>query len=193
MTDELPPDAPPPAPPTWTGRMVFRQLAAVYVRKDSGADRGTAQRGPVGRVLAAAKFATGGGRVPRVHAAVPPGVTFADAERPAGPWGAAADALLTRYYRLKLESLQFCGPTNFGLAFWDGVESLAMTFPVIQWFARLQAAGGVPRADALTAAVRTVDDNFGFNVLLGRGRQSFALNLVRLRGELPKLVAWYGR
>jgi len=41
--------------------------------------------------------------------------------------------------------------------------------------------------------VRIVDDNFGFNPLLGRGRQKFALGLLGKRGELPKLVAWYGK
>ena len=38
-----------------------------------------------------------------------------------------------------------------------------------------------------------VDDNFGFNKLLGLGRQKFALRLLANRGELPRLVAWYGR
>ena len=42
-------------------------------------------------------------------------------------------------------------------------------------------------------AVRMVDDNFGFNKLLGSARQKFALRLLGSRGELPRLVAWYGK
>ena len=42
-------------------------------------------------------------------------------------------------------------------------------------------------------AVRVVDDNFGFNKLLGSARQRFALRLLASRGELTKLVAWYGK
>jgi lysine-N-methylase len=38
-----------------------------------------------------------------------------------------------------------------------------------------------------------VDDNFGFNKLLGLGRQKFALKLLAGRGELARLIAWYGR
>src|SRR5207253_13572 len=130
--------------------------------------------------------------VPKLHARIPE-VTFEQAEQPAGPLSKDADALLTRYYRLKVESLQFCGPTNFDLPVWDGLESLAVTFPAVMWLGRVFAAGGTPRDEAVTLALRTVDDNFGFNRLLGMGRQKFALKLLSQRGELPKLVAWYGR
>jgi lysine-N-methylase len=40
--------------------------------------------------------------------------------------------------------------------------------------------------------VRVTDDNFGFNRLLGMGRQKFALRLLSARDDLPRLVAWYG-
>ena len=44
----------------------------------------------------------------------------------------------------------------------------------------------------MTLAVRIVDDNFGFNPLLGQpGRSS--RSGARLEGELPRLVAWYGK
>jgi len=42
-------------------------------------------------------------------------------------------------------------------------------------------------------ALRIVDDNFGYNTLLGRSRQKRALRLLAGRGELPKLIAWYAR
>jgi lysine-N-methylase len=139
------------------------------------------------------KFARGKGRVPKLHALIPDDVTFAAAEQAAGPLGPESDALLTRYYQLKVESLQFCGPTNFDLPFWDGLESLALTFPAILWLARVLTAGGRPRDDAVRQAVRIVDDNFGFNKLLGQTRQKVALRLLAKNGELSKLVAWYGR
>jgi lysine-N-methylase len=192
MAEEVPPSAADVPPPSWTGRSVFRPMVALYVRKDSGPEKGTAQRGPISRVLAAMKFARGKGRIPKLHAMIPD-VTFAAAEQPAGPLGPESDALLTRYYQLKVESLQFCGPTNFDLSLWDGLESLALTFPAILWLARVLAAGGRPRDDAVRQAVRVVDDNFGFNKLLGQTRQKVALRLLAKNGELAKLVAWYGR
>ena len=181
--DELP-------PPGWSGRVVFRQVVAVYSRKDHGAEKGTAQRGPAGRILAAMAFARGSGRIPKLNAMLPD-VSFSQAETPAGPLSPASDALLTRYYHMKVESLQFCGPTNFDMNFWDGLESLAMTFPSIMWLSR--AFHHLNRDEAVERALRHVDDNFGYNKLLGLGRQKFALRLLASRGELTKLVAWYGR
>jgi lysine-N-methylase len=192
VAEDTPPSARDVLRPGWAGRVVFRQLAAVYTRKDHGAEKGTAQRTPAGRVLAAMRFARGAGRVPQVNALIPD-VPFAAAEEPAGPLPGESDALLTRYYRMKVESLQFCGPTNFGVPFWDGLESLALTFPAVMWLSRVLAAGGTARAAAVERAVRVVDDNFGFNKLLGLGRQKLALRLLAARGELPRIVAWYGR
>src|SRR5207302_3058665 len=119
-------------------------MVALYARKDSGAEKGSAQRGPLSRVRAAMRFALGKGPVPKVHALIPD-ATFGTGEQPTGPLSPAADSLLTRYYRLKVESLQFCGPTNFNLAFWDGLEALALTFPAILWLSRILVGGGMAR------------------------------------------------
>jgi len=178
--------------PGWVGRIVFRQMAAVYSRKDHGLEKGTAQRGPLGRVLAAARFALGRGRIPPVNSLIG-AIGFAAVEEPAGPLPADADAALTRYYQMKVESLQFRGATNFDLPFWDGLESLAMTFPAIAWLGRVFSSGGLSREESLIRALRMVDDNFGFNKLLGLSRQKFALKLLAARGELTRLIAWYGR
>lgn len=178
--------------PGRAGRLVFRQVLAVYARKDHGAERGTAQRSALGRVAAAVRFARGSGVVPKLHARLPD-VPFSAGEEPFGPLPEECDAQLTRYFRLKVQSIQFCGPTNFGVPFWEGLRSLALTFPVAMWLARVFAAGGESRPAAVERAVRVTDDNFGFNRLLGMGRQKFALRLLAARDDLPRLAAWYGR
>ena len=179
--------------PGWTGRTVFRQLVAVYGRKDHGTEKGTALAGPISRFASAVKFATGRGRVPKLHAALPDAAAFAASDVPLGPLSDLATLLLSRWHRVKVESLQFCGPTNFGLGVWEGLESLALTYPVAMWLARVLVAGGQAPDAAVTRAVRMVDDNFGFNPLLGSVRQKFALRLLANRGDLPRLVAWYGQ
>jgi lysine-N-methylase len=192
--DETPADPASAGRPGWAGRVVFRQVVALYARKDVGFRRGEmASRGALGRAAAAWRFATGRGRLPRVHSLIPEGTTFADGELPAGPLPAEAEALLTRYYRTKLDSLQFCGRPNFDLPFWDGFDALVLTFPAVMWLARVLSAGGRPRAEAVRLAVQVVDDNFGFNPLLGTGKQKWAVRTLGLKGELPRLVAWYGR
>jgi lysine-N-methylase len=190
--DELPAGPEDVPPPGWVGKTVFRPIVALYARKDTGPDRGSAQAGPIGRLFSAMEFARGKGYVPRVHAAIP-NAKFADAEEPLGKLSDKAVSLLARWARVKVESGNFCGPTNFRLGVWDGLESLATTFPAALWLARILAVGGRPIDDAITLAVRIVDDNFGFNKLLGNARQKFALRLLATRGELSKLIAWYGR
>jgi lysine-N-methylase len=120
-----------------------------------------------------------------------PETTFADLERPAGPLPAATETMLTRYYRVKCESMHFFGPTNFRLPYLDGLESLLLTFPVIMWLAR--AFTDRSRDDAVLLAMRIVDDNFGYNKLLGLSRQRLSTRIMAARGEMAKLIAWYSR
>ncbi len=190
--DETPPRGEDLPPPGWVGRMVFRPLIALYSRKDTGPDRGVAQSSFQGRFFSGVQFARGSGNIPRVHAAIPD-ATFADGDKPLGSLSERSAALLTRWARVKVESGQFCGPTNFGLGVWDGLETLAAAFAAAMWLTRILSAAGRPVDDALMQAVQIVDDNFGFNKLLGSARQKFALRLLATRGELPRLVAWYGR
>lgn len=192
-TDEEPKTAAEVAKPGWAGRTVFRQLVAVYARKDHGAEKGAALGGPVRRFWSAVRFASGRGRVPKLHAALPDSATFAHADAPLGALSDNAVSLLVRWQRIKVESLQFCGPTNFGLSVWEGLESLALTFPVAMWLSRVLVAGGLTADAAVNRAVRMTDDNFGFNPLLGSVRQKFALRVLATRGDLPRLIAWYGR
>jgi lysine-N-methylase len=41
--------------------------------------------------------------------------------------------------------------------------------------------------------MQILDHNFGFNPLLGAGRQSWALQTLADKGELERLIAWYSR
>ncbi|MFO0809441.1 MAG: YkgJ family cysteine cluster protein [Gemmataceae bacterium] len=176
--------------PSWIGRILFRQAAALYARRDTGPRAGVSSRGRVALLRAAIRFARGRGSVPRVHGLLPD-TTFEKLEDPAGPMSSVSEDMLGRYYRVKVESHQFFGPTNFGASYWDGLESLLLTFPVISWLSR--AFTDRSRDAAYHMAVRIVDDNFGHNRLLGMQRQRFATRILASRGELAKLIAWYGR
>ena len=193
VAEDVPLDPPGVAPPSWLGRTVFRQVLAIYSRKDAGTHAGVSSRSRGTRLRAAWRFAVGRGPVPKLHGQIPAGATFEVAELPQA-LTAEGDALLTRFYRLKLESLQFCGPTNFGRPFWAGLDSLVLTYPVIRWLGRVFAAGGTRTPDeALRLAVQAVDDSYGFNPMLGGRRQAWGVRTLAERGELAKLVAWYGR
>jgi lysine-N-methylase len=177
-------------PPGWVGRVLFRQLAALYGRKDRGEQRGLAGQGRLALLHAGYRFAVGRGPVPRLNARIGR-VTFEEVDAPTGPLPPGAEEALERYYLLKLTSLQFCGPTNFRRAFWAGLESLILTYPVIVWLSR--AMRPEPIDQAIVHSLGVVDDHFGFNPVLRRGRYQLAHNIIAAQGELPRLIAWYSR
>ena len=73
--------------------------------------------------------------------------------------------LLERYYVVKLNSLQFCGPPNFDLPLWAGLESLVLTLPMILWLRR--AFTDLSPVEAVQQAIQLVDDHFGGDPMLG--------------------------
>jgi lysine-N-methylase len=176
--------------PGWIGRLLFRQAAALFTRKDHGPNRGLSARGRLALLGAAWRFTRGSGPVPRMHRKVGE-TTFEEAEAPRGPLPPAAEEVLERYYVLKVGSLQFCGAASFGLPFWEGLEVLALTFPVILWVARTQRDR--PREQAITEALTIVDDHVGFNRVLASFRQRLSFRILSRSGELSRLIAWYSR
>src|SRR5262249_49152433 len=158
--------------------------------KDQGRKQGISRHGRLGLLLAAGRFAWGGGPVPKLNALLPD-ATFEQAERPAGPLPADAEKLLERYYTVKIESMQFCGSTYFNVGFWEGVEALAVTYPVTMWLRRVFC--NLPPVEAVQRALIVVDDHYGFNRVLGSLRQRFSFRLLARRGDLDRLVARYSR
>jgi lysine-N-methylase len=62
---------------------------------------------------------------------------------------------------------------------------------LILWLIRLHR--DVAPAEAATRALTIVDDNFGYNPLLGTLRLRLGLQTLARRGELARLIAWYSR
>jgi lysine-N-methylase len=189
LDEEVPEDPAPLPAPSWVGRVLFRQALAVYARKDHGLLRNL-ERSRLALIRAAWRFARGTGRVPRVHGWLPE-TTFEQVESRTGPLTDPEEQVLQRYYVIKVNSLQFCGASHFGYGFWDGLEALFLTYPVILWVRR--ALGDLPPGEAVTRAVSMVDNNFGYNPILGTSRQRAGLRLLARRGELEKLTAWLSR
>jgi lysine-N-methylase len=190
LDSDVPSDPATVPPPSWIGRVLFRQALAIYTRKDQGRNRGLSRRGRLALLAAAAQFTWGRGPVPKLHALLPD-ATFEQAETPAGPLPAEAEQVLERYYSVKIESMQFCGPTYFHVGFWEGVEALALTYPVTMWLRRVFRY--LPADAAVQQALNIADDHYGFNRVLGTLRQRLAFRILTRRGELDRLIAWYSR
>jgi lysine-N-methylase len=131
------------------------------------------------------------GPVPPLHKALP-AATFEQIEEPRGPLPTEAEEILERYYVIKVGSLQFCGGgTNVRLSFWEGLESLALTYPILMWVARMYRDRS--REDALLQALSIVDDSFGFNRMLTTSRQRVSFRILARGGDLARLIAWYSQ
>jgi lysine-N-methylase len=176
--------------PGLLGRVLFRQALALFTRRDHGPDRGAAQRGRLALLAAAWQFARGRGAVPRLHARMRQ-TTFEEIEATPNNLTPETEKILERYYAIKLESMQFCGASNFGLPLWEGLEMLCLTLPIILWTAR--ALNDLPREEAICLALNIVDDHFGYNRILKSARQRTSFGILSRTGELIRLIAWYGR
>jgi lysine-N-methylase len=177
-------------PPGWIGRILFRNALAIFLRKDQGVRRGVSRQGRVALLRAMWRMVRGQGPLPRLQQGLPE-KTFEEMEQPAGPLPPSAEEALERYYLIKIESMQFCGPTFFDYPFWDGVDSLALTLPMILWTARGYRELGQP--EAIYKAITLIDENFGYNPMLGQGRHRLSLRILAFRHELDRLIAWYSR
>lgn len=182
--------SPSPGTPSWIARLLFRQLAALYTRKDHGPKRGIARQGPITRLNAILRFSWGTGAIPRLHSWMPDG-TFEMGEQTGPSLSDAEQIDLHRYYMLKIVSGQFCGRANHGLSLLDGFESLAMTLPVLLWIRRLAPPG--ESHQTLIRALSIVDDHFGYNKMLGTSVYRLMHRILGSRGEIDRLIRWYAR
>jgi hypothetical protein len=136
------------------------------------------------------RFVRGSGSIPRGHAWIPQ-TTFERGEEPMGKLPGDVAGVLERYYLVKLQALQFCGPVHFHFGVWEGIEALCLTFPVIMWLYRILS--DVSPAERIERALCMVDNYFGNSPVLGSLRQRLGLRVLARRGELQKLITWYGR
>lgn len=198
--------------PSRLGRMLFRLMTAQYARHDTEAHVRGGLSVRWNLLTAALKFTTGFGTVPELPGSASVATAFADAEsateRPSkvagfgdleGEFGGRqpeVDELFTRYFRVKIQGIHFCGPANFDTPMVQGFQSLALMYPIVMWLARLRSARHGRRQLQLVdvqAALATADHNFGYSPALG---SRSALNRVTLLAKMQQVTAlagWYSR
>ncbi|MGA3181180.1 MAG: YkgJ family cysteine cluster protein [Verrucomicrobiota bacterium] len=190
---ELPSDAAAPPPPTRMGRLLFRTLVLTYARRDLIQDL-KAGVGRRARMLGAMlQFVRGSGRVPGVIPGLEP-VEFAAIEKSFGALPPGAEAGLTRFFRVKIQSLHFCGRAYYGMALIEGFENLALLYPVILWLARWQAAaekrGSLTGAD-IERATSLADHHHGYSPILARAWSRQRVRLLAQRDDIARLCGAY--
>lgn len=187
---EVPRDLTRLPPPGWIGRILFRVALSFYIRRDQGSRRGVSRHGRLALLRPAWRFLRGTGPIPELQRGLPD-KKFEDIETPLGSLPPEAQEILERYYLVKVESLQFCGSTNFGIPFWEGFESMALTLPIILWLTR--GYRELEPCDAVCRAITITDEHFTFHPFLASFRHRLGMWIMAFRQELDRLITWYSR
>jgi lysine-N-methylase len=187
--DEVRPNDDGPSP---LGRMQFRMLTAQYARKDTAADLSSGWQGRWRLFRAATKFARGTGNVPPLQSVFRE-VPFESLEQPFG-FPAESEELWTRYFRVKVQGLHFCGPAYYGVPLVEGFQSLALVLPATLWIARWLATSQNRTQlthEDVSQALTISDHHHGYSPIFGSFGFRKRVRMLAQMGEIPKLIRWY--
>ena len=178
-----------PARPSRFGRLFIRLMVFEHARTTRVHDPGKST-GRWQRLRAVLRFVRAGGRTPALREGLT-SVKFSDLEKPFQPLSPAVEALLTRYFRVKIQSLHFCGRAFHDRPLIEGFRSLALVYPVILWLSRWRAAsdGRTEFTDADVArAVSMVDYHHGYSPHL-----EWRVRLLHQRDDIARWIGWSER
>ena len=141
------------------------------------------------------KFTRGIGDVPPLQSGLR-AVPFASLEPPFGTIEPDAEAILTRYFRVKVQGLHFCGSAYYDIPFAEGFHSLALMLPVTLWLARWLAVGdGRDRltVEDVSKALAIADHHHGYSPALAQYAARSRVRWLAESGDLTRLCLWYTR
>ncbi len=183
-----------PQTPSKTGRLHFRMLVAQYARKNTATEVATGWKGRWRLLKAAMRFAKGRGNVPALQAAFRE-VPFEAVEQVSRKLPFEAEEIFTRYFRVKIQGLHFCGRAFYDVPLVEGFQSLAVMYPVVIWLARWLAVGA--GRDSMTLedvsqALAIADHHHGYSPALGTRTARRRIRQLAQLSDIRKLCEWYG-
>ncbi len=184
-----------PQPVSGIGQMQFRLLVAQYARKDTVADLSGGFAAKLNLLKAALSFTTGKGETAALQDCFKP-VPFSDIEQPFGAIPPEADEIFTRYLRVKIQGLHFCGRAYYDAPFVEGLQSLLLIIPSILWLARWLAVSDNRkslRVEDIRQAMTIADHHHGYSPALGTRSFRRRVRILAQMGDLQRLVQWYLR
>lgn len=182
-----------PSEPSGLGATQFRMLVAQYARKDTLVAAESGLMGRIKLLRAATRFARGRGNIPPLQSEFKE-VPFAKLEQPFGGLSEEADEILTRYFRVKIQGLHFCGRACFDWPLVEGYRGLVLVYPSVLWLARWLSAGDNRtklQTDDVARALAIADHSHAYSPALGTPAARRRVRTLASTGDIEKLCAWY--
>ena len=182
-------------PPSRLGRFFFRTLILEYARLDTVKDLQTSGRYQWKMLWPTLRFAWASSTVSALGLGLKE-VKLAAIERNFGLLEPAAEAMVTRFFRVKIQGLHFCGPAYYDAPLIEGFHSLALLFPVILWLSRWLAAGDQRTnlsEEDVARAIALADHHHGYSPSLGTKGARWRVQLLARQDDIARLCWRYGR
>lgn len=187
------PELPEAVPPSRLAKMQFRLMAGRYSRKDTFASMDKSWKGRVKLLSAAMSLCFGSGEIPELLPGRK-GHRFAELEGEFGDLPEASEELLTRYFRIKIQGMHFCGPAFYNSSLIAGFHTLALVFPITMWIARWRAVSQqrahVTHED-VREALQIVDHQHGYSDACGTWGSKMSVSTIAATGNLQRLILRY--
>lgn len=189
------PDSPEQIPePSRVGRMQFRLLAGQYARKDTYASADGTLAGRMRLLRTALRLTKGQGSLPPIQDCFRE-VPFDRLEQPFGV-PKEADEIFTRYFRVKIQGIAFCGPAFYRVPLVEGFYSMMLVYPAVLWIARWLAASNdrsTLTVDDVAQAMTIADHHHGYSPAFGTWGFRRRVRTLAQLGDIARLAAWYSR
>ena len=175
--------------------MLFRTLVLQYARRDTVLHLESAGRYRWKLLRAVMKFSMGVGKAPPIQDVFKP-VSFSSLEKPFGGIPDEAEEIFTRYFRVKIQGIHFCGAACYNLPLIEGFRNLALMFPVTLWLARwlaLSEGRHTFQTDDIARAISIADHHHGYSPALGSNNSRLRVRVLSRFDDIGKLCGWYSR
>ncbi len=194
--------------PNRIGRLMFRQLVAQLLRHDTELTARTGLAGRLGLLMNGLRFTSGIGPVP--HQEDPRSVQtafgtkprarskvrFSELEHPFRGRNPEFNELMTRYFRVRIQGIHFCGAAYYDMPVIDGFRALALMYPAVLWVARLRAVQdgrSELQLPDVQAALAILDHNSGYSPVLGNVASRQRLSQLAKLQQITALCSWYSQ
>ena len=177
--------------PDRPGQMLFRRIAADYVRLHPQIRLRRCWRHRWWWIRTAWRLGRGQGQLPPLPEQWP-GASLEALDRPLGPLSPEVLRPLDEYFAAAACCRAYCLLTRPGWSLVEAIRALVMAYPVGMWLLRFAAPDRPADSQAVIQAVVALDRGERLAGLAGTAHRQRLRLLARL-GQIPRLIAWYGR